>query len=159
MLRFPCAGVNPSDPAYWECVIMSRAISKSVLAAGAAALLSAQAAFAAPAPTPSLDPMVAVSVLASAQSRASLCAGTAAATAAAAGAAAAQGAPANCVLPVTAPAPPPVVTSTVGPPPPPAGKSLGIWPILLGLAAIIAVAALVLGGGDDGDGDLVPISP
>lgn len=136
---------------------MSRAISRTLLAAGAAALLSTQAAIAAPVSMASaVDPMVALSALGSAQSRTALCAGTAAATAATA-AATVQAPPAGCVLPITTPAPPPVVTSSVAPPPP--GKALGVWPILLGLAAVVALAALLLSGDGDNDGDLVPISP
>lgn len=135
---------------------MSSVFRKSIVAAGAAALISSQAIASAAPVGPALDPLVSLSVLGSAQSHAALCAGTAAATAAAA--AAAQGPAPGCVLPVmAAPPPPPVTTSAVAPPPPP-GKSLGIWPILLGLAAIAALAALLLDGGD-GDGDIEPISP
>lgn len=136
---------------------MSSAFRKSIVAAGAAALISSQA-IASTAPVgPTLDPLVSLAVLGSAQSHAALCAGSAAAAAAAA--TTAQAPAAGCVLPITgAPPPTPVTTSAVVPPPPPPGKSLGIWPILLGLAAIAALAALVLGGGD-GNGDITPVSP
>jgi hypothetical protein len=36
---------------------------------------------------------------------------------------------------------------------------IGTLPLLLGLAAIIGVAALVLSGDDDNDGDVTPVSP
>lgn len=133
---------------------MSMRIRKMAFAAGAAALLSGQAIASTASVGPAIDPLVSLSVLGSAQSRAALCAGSTAAAAAAT--AAAQG-PGACVLPVTvAPAPVPVQTTTYVAPQ--AGKSLGVWPILLGLAAIVALAALLLGDGD-GDGDIEPISP
>ena len=126
-----------------------------VLAAGAAALLTSQAAVAAPAIVrTAVDPLVSLSVLGSAQSRAAVCAGSTAAAAAAA--AAAQGAPApGCVLPVTGAPLAPV--ANVGPPPmvETPGKSIGALPIVLGLLAVLALAALLLDG--DGDGD--PVSP
>ncbi len=64
-------------------------------------------------------------------------------------------------------APPPVVTEAVPPPPPAAvapvavagGGSIGALPLLLGLAAIVAFAAVVLKH-DDSDGEInLPISP
>lgn len=133
---------------------MSRGFRAFVLAAGAATLLSGQAVAASSAPR--LDPLVSLSVLGTAQSRAAVCAGSLAGAAAVAAQAPAPG----CVLPVTTPppAPPPPVTEGVLPPPPPPGGGIGIWPLLLGLAAIVGVAALILSG-DDGDGDLEPISP
>ena len=132
---------------------MSRGIRAFVLAAGAAALLSGQAVAATSAPR--LDPLVSLSVFGTAQSRAAVCASSLAAGAAAAAQAPAPG----CVLPVTTPPPaPPPVTEAPPPPPPPPGTGIGIWPLLLGLAAIIGVAALILSS-DDGDGDLEPVSP
>jgi hypothetical protein len=41
--------------------------------------------------------------------------------------------------------------------PPP--KALGYWPMLLGLAALIAIIIAITSGGDNGKGDLTPISP
>lgn len=129
-----------------------------IAAAGALALLSTQAAYAAPAPR--LDPLVALSALGTAQSRTAVCAAGASAAAAGAATAAAQGAAPGCVLPVTG-APPPVAQTA----PPPyvetaaAPKAMGMWPALLGLVAIAAAAALLLSGDDDNDGDLTPISP
>jgi hypothetical protein len=40
-----------------------------------------------------------------------------------------------------------------------APKSIGILPILIGLAALAAIAALALSGHDHGHGNVVPISP
>ena len=58
---------------------MTWAIRSCALAAGAAALLSAQAAYAAPAlnRSTSVDPLVSLSVLGTAQSRAAVCGATA----------------------------------------------------------------------------------
>lgn len=129
-----------------------------VLAAGAAALVSGQAAYAAPSPTaPRIDPLVSLSVLASAASQAAVCAGS---TAAAAAATAAQGVAPGCVLPVTAPPPVPVGEVAPPPPPPPApGTGIGTLPLLLGLAAILGVAALLLLSDDNDNGDATPVSP
>ena len=132
---------------------MPHGIRALILAAGAAALLSGQAMAAASAPR--LDPLVSLSVLGTTQSRVAVCAGSIAAAAATA----AQAPPAGCVLPITAPPPPPpVVTEPVSPPPPPGDGGIGTWPLLLGLAALVGLAALLLLD-DDGDGDLEPISP
>lgn len=142
---------------------MTWAIRSTALAVGAAALLSAQAAYAAPVAPRSahVDPLVALSALATVQSNAAVCS---ASTAAAAGAAAAQAATPGCVLPVTgAPAP----VAEVGPPPPPppvvgaaaAPKAFGVLPLVIGLAAIIGLAAALLSGGGNGKGDLTPVSP
>jgi len=134
-------------------------IRTSILAAGAAALLSSQAVYAAPtAPIRSVDPLVSLSALASVASRTAVCAGS---VAAAAASAAAQPGPAGtCVLPLTAPPPPAPVTEAVAPPPPgPAPKSIGALPIILGLAALAGLIALILLSDDDGNGDNTPISP
>lgn len=65
------------------------------LAAGAAALVSSQAAYAAPAKTaPRIDPLVSLSLLGSAQSRAALCSSGACAVPARANAASAAASPA-----------------------------------------------------------------
>ena len=70
----------------------------------------------------------------------------------------------GCVLPVVDAAPPPVVTE---PPPPPAaavapaavGGGIGALPLRVGLAAIVAIAAVVLKH-NDSDGEInLPISP
>lgn len=134
-----------------------------VLGAGAAALLFSQTAYAAPAfHAPAIDPLVSLSALGTAASRAAVCAGSTAAVAGAA-TAMAQGPAPGCVLPVTAPPPvaaaPPVAEALPPPPPPAGGMGIGTLPLLLGLAAIIGVAALVLSGDDDNDGDVTPVSP
>lgn len=135
-------------------------IRRSVLVAGAAAFLSSQAAYAAPASSP-IDPLVSLAVLGGAQSQAAVCSGSTATTSAAL--AAAQAAPPGCVLPVTAAPPPPVAEAA--PPPPPvvetaaAPKAIGTLPLLLGLAAIIGVIALIVSGNHHGNGEITPISP
>jgi hypothetical protein len=135
-------------------------IRSSVLAAGAAAFLSSQAAYAAPVLSP-VDPLVSLAVLGGTQSHSAVCAGSTAATAAAT--AAAQAAAPGCVLPITAPPPPPPVAEAVPPPPPvvetAAPKSIGTLPLLLGLAAIIAVIALIISNNDNGNGNPTPVSP
>ena len=136
-----------------------KSVRTALLAAGAAAFLSSQAAYAAPLSRSSIDPLVSLSALASMQSAAAVCAGS---TAAIAGAtAAAQAAAPGCVLPVTAPPPAPVAETA---PPPPvveaaaAPKGIGIWPLLLGLAAVAGIAALLLSS-DNGNGNATPVSP
>ncbi|HEU4810016.1 MAG TPA: hypothetical protein VFS69_05090 [Sphingomicrobium sp.] len=132
-------------------------IRNGFLAAGAAALLSSQAVYAAP--VSAIDPLVSLSALAGSASRAAVCAGSTAATAAAS--AAAQAAPApGCVLPVNAAPPPPPVAEA----PPPVvpvetGAGIGTWPLLLGLAAVAGIAALLLLNDDDDNGDTTPVSP
>ena len=136
---------------------MTWAIQKYVLAAGAAALLSSQAAYAAPVMSPArIDPLVSLSALGTAQSQAAVCAAGASAAAAGAAVAAIQGVPApGCLLPLTTPQTA-AVAPLAGPPPP--GKRIGWLPILLGLLALAVVAYLILDD-DDGDGGLEPISP
>lgn len=125
---------------------MNRAIRKSMLVAGAAAFFSAQAAYAAPGVqrSPAVDPLVSVSVLGTPQSRAAVCG-------------AGQGAASACVVPGTAAASSAAMgmaalQSDDDP------KSI-TWPLIIGLIVIIIIAALILRGGKDGDGDLTPISP
>lgn len=133
----------------------------TLLAVGVAAMVSSQAAYAAPTVVRSIDPLVSLSALASPTSRAAVCAGTTAATSAAAAAATtaatAQGA-AGCVLPVTV-APVPVVPQAAVPVSTRTPKGIGTLPLLLGLAAIIGLAALILSGNDNGNGDATPVSP
>ena len=135
-------------------------IRATILAAGAAALLSSQAVYAAPtAPVRSVDPLVSLSALGSVASRSAVCAGSTAAMAAAASAAMQPVAP-GCVLPVTAPPPPAPVTAAVAPVvPAEAPKSIGWLPILLGAAALAGLIALILSSDDNGHGDNTPISP
>jgi len=128
---------------------MTWAIRSYVLAAGAAALLSAQAVYAAPTPTASsgVDPLVSLSVLGTQQSRAALCSATASATACGVPASMASASAATAAAAATA------AQDQSAP------KSLGIWPMLLGLAALIAVIVAITSGGNNGSGDLSPISP
>jgi hypothetical protein len=143
---------------------MTRGIRGFTLVAGCAALLSTQAAYAAPMARSfsAIDPLVSLSVLGSQESNAAVCGAAAGATAGAAEAAAAaanensQG-PAGCVLPVTTPAPAAAPMGAVAPVV--GGPGIGMLPLLLGLAAIIGVAALVLSNGGHGKGDLTPVSP
>lgn len=128
----------------------------------AASLMVGSAASAAPR---SIDPLVALSVFGTSESRSAVCAAGAAQAAAAAGAAMAQaaGTQPGCVLPVVDAAPPVV---TEAPPPPAAamapaavGGGIGALPLLVGLAAIVAIAAVVLKH-NDSDGEInLPISP
>ena len=129
----------------------------------AMAMLGSSAASAATTAAPRMvDPLAVVSIFGTADSAAAICAGSSAAAAAGAATAAAGQTPgAGCVLPVVDAPPPPVVETA---PPPalapiaaPAG-GIGVLPLLVGLAAIIGVAAVLLNSDDDGEIDL-PISP
>lgn len=134
---------------------MSVTIRGCVLAAGAAALVSAQAAYAAPALSkPIVDPLVSLSVFGSAQSRAAVCAAGASAAAAGAAVAAVQAAPQGCVLPVTTPPPAPLVQQPVGVPPA-AGFGIGTVPLVIGLLTLLGIGYLLFDDDDDSD----PISP
>ena len=132
----------------------------------AISILAGSAASAAPR---TVDPLVALSVFGTSESRAAVCAAGAQAAAAAGAAMAAQAATgqAGCVLPVMDAAPPPVVTEAAPPPPPAAvgpmamagGSSIGALPLLVGVAAIVGLAAIVLKHSDS-DGEInLPISP
>ena len=149
-----------------ERVMAARGSFRKYTAAFVAiSMLGASAASAAPR---TVDPLVALSVFGTSESRAAVCAAGAQAAAAAGAALAAQAAPgqAGCVLPVMDAAPPPVVTEAA--PPPPAavapvavggGGTIGALPLLVGLAAIVAIAAVVLKHKDT-DGEInLPISP
>lgn len=115
------------------------------LAAGAAALLSAQAVAAAPvaAGTPALDPLVSLSVLGSDQSRAAVC-----------------GAGSACALPGLDGATTMAATAAaVQGDYPRRGKTI-TWPLIIGgLVVIILIVIIASSGGGDADGDLTPISP
>jgi hypothetical protein len=145
---------------------MTSKIRTAILATGLAAMVSSQAVYAAPARA-TLDPLVSLSALGSSSSRTALCASTAAAAAAAAksmtataAAAAAQAPAPGCLFPVVT-TPPPVVTEVAPPVVTTAetGKSIGMLPLILGLAAIAGLAALLLLNDDDDDGVLVPVTP
>lgn len=143
---------------------ISVASGRNLTAAFAAvSLMAGSAASAAPR---SIDPLVALSVFGTSESRAAVCAAGAAQAAAAAGAAMAQaaGAQPGCVLPVVDAAPPPVVTEPLPPPaaavaPAAVGGGVNALPLLLGLAAIAAVAAVILAKSDKNGEINLPISP
>ena len=124
-------------------------IGRTFLAAGAAALISAQAAYAAPA-TPastSVDPLVSVSVFGTAQSRAAVC-----------GAATAAGG--ACVMPASiATAAATTAAAQADPAYDQPRPQIGVLPLLIGLGVVIAVAALILSGSGHGKGNLTPVSP
>ena len=126
----------------------------------AIAMLGSSAASAAPAPR-MVDPLVVVSVFGTADSRAAICAaGSSAAAAAGTAVAAGQAPGAGCVLPVVDAPPPPVAEAPSAVAPiAPAATGVGALPILVGLAAVVGMAAIVLAHHDeDGEIDL-PISP
>lgn len=129
----------------------------------AIAMLGSSATSAATAAAPRVvDPLAVVSIFGTADSAAAICAGSSAAAAAGAATAASGQVPgAGCVLPVVD-APPPPVAQTVPPPAAvtpiaPAG-GISVLPLLVGLAAIIGVAAVLLKADDEGEINL-PISP
>ena len=128
----------------------------------AVSMLGSTAASAATPAARSVDPLVALSVFGTAQSRAALC--SAGAVAATGAAVAAQAPGAGCVLPVVD-APPPVAAPEAAPPPaavlaPATVESgLGAIPLLLGLAAIAALAIVVLKHNDSSGEIDLPISP
>jgi len=135
---------------------MTWAIRSSALAAGAAALLSAQAAYAAPAlsRSASVDPLVSLSVLGTAQSRAAVCGASAGATFGSGQACALPGPAATATAAAAAAiAAQPADTTYAG------GPQIGVLPLILGLAVLVGVAALIASGDDDGFGDLSPVSP
>lgn len=142
---------------------MTWAIRSCALAAGAAALLSTQAVYAAPrARAAGVDPLVSLSLLGTVQSSAAVCGAAAGATAAASAAVQAPGA---CVLPVNpAPAAAPMGEAVAPVAPvavaPAAGLGIGLLPLLAGLVAVAALAAvLATSGNNNGNGDLTPVSP
>ena len=125
----------------------------------AASLLAGSASAAAPR---SVDPLVALSVLGTSESYAAICAVGAAQAASTAATAATQGAaPGGCVLPVVDAAPPPVVTEAVPPPvvaAAPVATAGSVFPLLLGLAAVV-VAAVVISHKTSNGEIILPISP
>jgi hypothetical protein len=134
---------------------------RSIAAFVALAMLGSSAASAAPAAAPrTVDPFAVVSIFGTAESAAAICAGSSAAAAGAATAASGQAPGAGCVLPVVDAPPPPVVETPPPPPPPfvPPPAGIGALPLLAGLAAIIAIAALLASQDEDGEINL-PISP
>ena len=126
----------------------------------ALSLLASTAASAAPR---TVDPLVALSVFGTSESRAAVCAAGANAAAAAGAAVAAQAGTGRtgCVLPVVDAAPPPIVTEAAPPPPmavAPVAVAGSVFPLLLGLAAVV-IAAVVLKHNDSNGEINLPISP
>ena len=136
-----------------ESMAAYRSGFKLVTVAAAAGLLWSQAASAAvPLSATSVDPLVALSALGTTGSSSAVCVANA------------QASIDGCVLamndvaqPADTQAPPPPPPEAVGPPPPP--PQFNILPLLLGLAAFIAVAAIIASGKSHGSGDLRPVSP
>ena len=129
---------------------MTWAIRSSVLAAGAAALLSTQAVYAAPVANASaaVDPLVSLSVLSTAQSRGAVCSGATFAS---------QASGTACGIPVSIAAASAAAAAAQDQPPPHTG--IGTLPLILGLLVVVGLMAAILSGGGDADGDLTPISP
>lgn len=120
---------------------MAWAIRRYALAAGAAALLSTQAAYAAPVQTRStgVDPLVSLSVLGTTQSRASILASSA------------------VLQPTTA-----TKTCSDGrviPASDSCGGTFNPLFMLLGIVLIGGLMVALISGGSKGRGDLTPISP
>jgi hypothetical protein len=138
---------------------MKRPGMKSLIGAAAAFALCfspTMAHAATAAATPSLNPLVAVSVFGTPASAQAVC-GNASGAAAAAGAAAVAQGQTGCVLPAVDAPPPPV---SAVPPAEPVSRGFGIAPILLGLLGLAALAALIATSDDDDDDDVdVPASP
>lgn len=128
---------------------MTWAIRSGVLAAGAAALLSTQAVYAAPAATgaSSMDPLVSLSVLGTQQSRAAVCSASAASAACNVPASMASASAASAAATAA-------IAQDRGVP-----KAFNPWLALLGLAVLIAIVVAITQGGNNGSGDLTPVSP
>lgn len=120
---------------------------RGVLAAGAAALLSTQAVYAAPPASRAtgVDPLLSLSVISAPQPSASLIASTAVAQAAT------KTCPDGSVVNSGDPCPGGVYV------PPP--KSISPLIIVLGLVVFAGLIAALISGGHDGHGDFTPISP
>lgn len=129
-----------------EVIRMTWAIRSCALAAGAAALLSAQAVYAAPAqmPVSSVDPLVSLSILGTQQSRAAVCAASTACNVPASMASASAATAAASATAAQA-----------------EGTPKRFSPLLLGLgvAAFIALLVAITSGGHNGNGNLNPVSP
>lgn len=144
---------------------MTWAIRSSALAAGAAALLSSQAVFAAPTTTasPAVDPLVSLSVLGTAQSRAAVCGSTSAAGAMSG--AVFQDSSGNCSITLAMASAPAAATAAGAAavaqdyPAANTGPHIGVLPLVIGLGLIIAAAIAITSGGSDSSGNLTPVSP
>ena len=124
------------------------AVRTFALAAGAAALISAQAVQAAPSPlAPTVDPLVSLSLLGTAQSRAAVCgAGPACAAALPAATVATGASPAAAASAAIAMQDPRRTRE---------GKQLPMLALILGFMIAVAVAAALLAGNDEDE----PVSP
>lgn len=126
---------------------MTWAIRSCALAAGAAALLSTQAVYAAPATqrVAAVDPLVSLSVLGTTQSRAAVCS--------------AQTAGVSCAVPasMTLAAAAAAAAQPVDNPPPP--KRVNTLLLLLGFLVFVGLIVAITTGGGDASGDLTPVSP
>jgi hypothetical protein len=140
-------------PPFWQIreFQMNWGIRGFVLAAGAAALISTQAVYAAPQGhrAVGVDPLVSLSVLGTTQSRASLVAAAAVVQDAPP---AVQTCPDGRVIPVTD-------RCETGAVVPPHGNGIGALPLVLGLVVFLGLVALIASGNGDSDGDLTPVSP
>ena len=132
-------------------------VSRVVTSFGVAVALCASPALASASAvvsqSPTISPMIALSIFGSQASAAALC-GSSATTVAASAAATAQAPVGGCVLPVVDA--PPVIPAAEAPPfvpAPVAASGFGITPILLGLAGIAILAALILSQNNDNDND------
>ena len=125
---------------------MNWGIRGSVLAAGAAALISTQAVYAAPpAPTSAgVDPLVSLSVLSAPQPSATLIGSTAVA----------QGTTKTCPDGSVVNSADPCPGVYVAP-----AKSISPLLIILGLVIFAGLVAALISGGSDAHGDLTPVSP
>jgi hypothetical protein len=130
---------------------MTWAIRSCALAAGAAALLSTQAVYAAPVSSHStgVDPLVSLSVLGTSQSRGAVCSGATFGAKAAASTA--------CGIPVTAAAAAAAAATAQDYSDDP--KPIGVLPLIIGLVVIGGLIALILSSGGDSEGNLTPVSP
>lgn len=112
--------------------------------------------------TARIDPLVAVSVFGTSESRTAVCAAGAQAAAQAGAAMAAQAGTTGCVLPAVDALPPPPVAENIPPPvaaAPVAASNFPVLPLLLGLAALVGFAALVLHDDEENGEIVLPISP
>lgn len=137
---------------------MISGVRSSSLALAVAALLSSQAASAAPLISPvGVDPLVSLSLLGTAQSRSAVCSAGAAAVSAGAAAAQAMVRPPGCVLPVAAPPPAPVMGTYL--PPAPMVRGPGVNPADLFALFLFPAALFLVILLEDDDEFRRPLSP
>jgi len=141
---------------------MTWAIRSCALAAGAAALLSTQAVYAAPfaSASTSVDPLVSLSVLGTPQSRAAVCGN--ATTPGAMSSAVFRDSSGGCTVSLAmASAPMGIAAAGAAATAQDDSSSghIGVLPILLGLGLLAAAIVAITSGGGSGKGDLSPVSP